>query len=909
MSLFGKNVKSIIESSRKFIEGLTDPLFITDLNLKIQYINKPALDALGYTEGEVVGKMTCADLCKTPLCNTANCTIKNCIETKNAVIGSTIAKTKSGKMIPVKAQCNVLFDSKGNPVGGFEYIADVTQIDEGFLANMADMAFRVNKELIIQNINEPALKALGYRSEDVLGKMTCAELCKTPVCGTDNCTVKNAMEKKTTVVTTTVAQTRNGKAVPVRASCGYTADAEGNVTGGFEIINAVDQLDEGFLANMADMAFRVDKDFIIQNINKPALDGLGYTREEVVGRMTCGDLCKTPACGTANCTIMNAIQKKTTVIATTVAQTRQGDLVPVRASCGYTADAEGNMTGGFEVISPVNQLDEGFLSNMADAAFRTDLDLVVQNINDAALNALGYTKEEVIGKMTCADLCKTPVCGTANCTIKTCVNTRGTIVAETVATTRDGAKIPVRASCGVLLDQMGNPSGGFEVITDNSALISMVENMGEIALGKLTAEVDGAYTERDDSVGKLANAFVEMRDSLKDKAGLLEKVADGDLTVDVNLSSDEDVLGNTLVKMQDSLNDALGQVNSSVEQVSSGSTQVSSASQSLSQGASEQASSLEEITSSLTEINSQAKQNADNATEANAISKQSMDNAENGNKQMKELVDAMSSINKSAEDIKKIVKVIDDIAFQINLLALNANVEAARAGKYGKGFAVVAEEVRNLAGRSAKSVQETNDMVEEALQNTEAGNKLVEATAAQLGEIVSGASKVTGLVEEIAEASKEQAQGLDQINVGLGQVDQVTQSNTSSAEECASASEELASQAQQLKAMVAKFKLSQLGNGNGKGKGAISSDMMQRMINAEVARQSGRSGHIENIHTMNQERETEANINTTLFLNDRNDAYTPSINNDGRFGGETKSSAPVKPEDIIKLDDSEFGKF
>ena len=128
----------------------------------------------------------------------------------------------------------------------------------------------------------------------------------------------------------------------------------------------------------------------------------------------------------------------------------------------------------------------------------------------------------------------------------------------------------------------------------------------------------------------------------------------------------------------------------------------------------------------------------------------------------------MANITKSAEMIKKIVKVIDDIAFQTNLLALNANVEAARAGKYGKGFAVVAEEVRNLAGRSAESVKETTAMVEEAVKNILNGNNLVDVTAKQLDEIANSANKVADLVEEIATASKEQTQGLEQINQGLG---------------------------------------------------------------------------------------------------------------------------------------------
>jgi methyl-accepting chemotaxis protein len=336
--------------------------------------------------------------------------------------------------------------------------------------------------------------------------------------------------------------------------------------------------------------------------------------------------------------------------------------------------------------------------------------------------------------------------------------------------------------------------------------------VGDIALKGLSQDTLTKINKRNDELGSIGKAFSNLIAYFQDKVNAADEIAKGNLRIDIVPASADDKLGVAFKQTVESLNDLLGQVNVAVDQTATGSTQVSEASQTLSQGATEQASSLEEITSSITEVNSQSKQNAESANKANEMAKQAMTGAEAGNKQMKDLVVAMVDINKSADGIKLIAKSIDDIAFQINLLALNANVEAARAGKYGKGFAVVAEEVRNLAARSGQSVKEATTMVDDAIKNITNGSKLVEVTAKQIEDILNIASKVADIAEEVTHASKEQTQGLDQITQGLGQIDQVTQSNTANAEESASAAEELASQAQQLKAIIEKFQLKNIDN-------------------------------------------------------------------------------------------------
>ena len=238
------------------------------------------------------------------------------------------------------------------------------------------------------------------------------------------------------------------------------------------------------------------------------------------------------------------------------------------------------------------------------------------------------------------------------------------------------------------------------------------------------------------------------------------------------------------------------------QQVNDAASQVSSASQSLAEGASEQASSLEETSSSLEQMAAMTRTNAENAKQANELSSQARQAAQGGDQTMEQLNGAMSAINESAGQISKIIKVIEEIAFQTNLLALNAAVEAARAGEHGKGFAVVADEVRNLAQRAAQAARETTDLIEGSVTNAREGAEVAGQVGEALGAIVSDVTKVTDLIDGIAQASQEQAQGVDQINAAVSQMDKVTQQNASGAEESASASEELSAQAQAVQGIV-----------------------------------------------------------------------------------------------------------
>jgi len=239
------------------------------------------------------------------------------------------------------------------------------------------------------------------------------------------------------------------------------------------------------------------------------------------------------------------------------------------------------------------------------------------------------------------------------------------------------------------------------------------------------------------------------------------------------------------------------------EQVTSASNQVAGASQQLAEGASEQAASLEETSSSLEEMAGMTRQNADNSKQADNMAREAQQVAKKGVHSITEMSEAIGRIKVSADSTAKIIKTIDEIAFQTNLLALNAAVEAARAGDAGRGFAVVAEEVRALAQRSAEAAKNTAALIEESQISADQGVATSNEVAVTLEQIVSTVDRVTMLVGEIAAASLEQAQGIEQVNVAVAQMDRVTQGNAANAEESASASEELSAQARELNEMIA----------------------------------------------------------------------------------------------------------
>ena len=344
----------------------------------------------------------------------------------------------------------------------------------------------------------------------------------------------------------------------------------------------------------------------------------------------------------------------------------------------------------------------------------------------------------------------------------------------------------------------------------DAPLFEMRDVMGGVSQGNFNSRMAGDYKGDFLDLKNAINKTVDNLNSyIAEISNSLQAIAKGDLTITINRDyvGDFTSIKDSINIISSSLHKTMSEISSASEQVLVGAEQISVSAMELANGATEQASSVEELNASIDVVNEQTKQNAENAQEANVISNQSTQNAQEGNEAMKQMLDAMQGIKESSDNISRIIKTIQEIAFQTNLLALNASVEAARAGEHGKGFAVVADEVRSLAGRSQQAAQETTGLIEDSISRVDTGSDIAESTAKSLDAIVTSANDVLNIINSISVSSREQAEAISQLSIGLGQISSVVQSNSAVSEETAAAAQELNSQAEHLRELVSYFKL------------------------------------------------------------------------------------------------------
>ncbi|MFP3155194.1 methyl-accepting chemotaxis protein [Lachnospiraceae bacterium ZAX-1] len=305
----------------------------------------------------------------------------------------------------------------------------------------------------------------------------------------------------------------------------------------------------------------------------------------------------------------------------------------------------------------------------------------------------------------------------------------------------------------------------------------------------------------------LVNDFNHMIEGIRKQSDILETIAGGDYTKNIDLRSDGDILNQSINDVVDDLNVAFSKVGRITSDVKDRSVLISASSTNLSKVVFEQAATVQEISAAVDSISQQTADNTAMAKETAKLSTTIMQNAEKGNSQMQEMTDAIHEINAASQSISKVIKVIDDIAFQTNILSLNAAIEASRAGEAGKGFAVVADEVRNLAGKCAVAASETGILIKNSMEKAEMGVKIAMETAVSLGGIISTMNESTTMVSHIAESSVEQGVAIEQINLAVGQIADGIQQTSGTSQENAAHSEELDSLAKELDGQINKFQL------------------------------------------------------------------------------------------------------
>ncbi|MCI8765676.1 MAG: HAMP domain-containing protein [Lachnospiraceae bacterium] len=344
-------------------------------------------------------------------------------------------------------------------------------------------------------------------------------------------------------------------------------------------------------------------------------------------------------------------------------------------------------------------------------------------------------------------------------------------------------------------------------------LTVLAETLEQGNLGLSMSQDIMADIHSDDEIGILAQSFDKTISRLKNYIGeissTLESVASGDLTLQISQEyvGDFAVIRTSLNNILQNLNRTMSQIVSSSECVSGGASQMSSASQGLSQGAVEQTGAVEGLEQTMEEVVGRIRKTADNAGHAQKQAGDMGQHLADSNQKMQEMMAAMEKINDSSKEIGKIIKAIEDIAFQTNILALNASVEAARAGAAGKGFAVVSEEVRDLAGKTAEASKSTAALIERSITAVQEGTRIAGATAKQLEGAVAEAQRIVGTINNIAADARTQADAMGQIEGQISQISSVTQTNSATAQESSATSEELSAQAGLLRELVKTFRL------------------------------------------------------------------------------------------------------
>ncbi len=341
-----------------------------------------------------------------------------------------------------------------------------------------------------------------------------------------------------------------------------------------------------------------------------------------------------------------------------------------------------------------------------------------------------------------------------------------------------------------------------------SALVRMGET-GSLQISDDMREKAELDSRCRDEIAQCVSAFVKLGIKLGVLSDMLVQAAGGDLTAEVPLLSGEDIIGASLQKMLTDLSEKFAIINQSSRQVNASASQLSSVSGQLNSDSAEQASVVTTLSKTVSDVTVTTRQSLDRAQQASRLAESIKDSAQKGYDLMSQMVQAVMDIDEASQAIGNIIKVIDEIAFQTNILALNASIEAAHAGQHGRGFAVVAEEVRNLAVKSAEAAQDTQGLIENTLSKVVLGTSLAKDTARALDTIVSGIRTSGELIAQIAGSSQEQTASIELIRTGIQRAAQVVGQTSATAKDAADAADAISGEAGVLEEIVSQFTIQQ----------------------------------------------------------------------------------------------------
>ncbi|WP_309629024.1 methyl-accepting chemotaxis protein [Brevundimonas sp.] len=422
----------------------------------------------------------------------------------------------------------------------------------------------------------------------------------------------------------------------------------------------------------------------------------------------------------------------------------------------------------------------------SQAVIEFKLDGTIIRANANFLAVLGYTAAEIEGRHHSMFVCPAEANSSDYRDFWKDLN-RGEFVARKfMRIGKGGRECWIQASYNPVLDASGKP---YKIIKFASDVTAVEQEM---------ARVDAERRSAEEEQGSIVETLAQS----------LQALAQGDLTTRITASFEGRYaqIKSDFNAAVDSLQDAMTGITTATAGLRSGSDEIAGASDDLSRRTEQQAASLEETAAALDQITATVKRSAEGARQAAAAATGARTEATKSGDVMRDAVSAMGEIEQSSSQITQIISVIDEIAFQTNLLALNAGVEAARAGDAGRGFAVVAQEVRALAQRSAEAAKEIKTLIASSSSQVQRGVKLVGETGLALDGIVAKVAEIDVLISEIASSSLEQSTGLNEVNVAVNQMDQVTQQNAAMVEEATAAANSLKGETAELSRLVGRFR-------------------------------------------------------------------------------------------------------